>query len=331
MMGWYYYSMSILKLWWVLPIAAMVMLPGCIKNEATGRTQFNLLSSSQEVAMGLAAKPQMVQEFQGSVADPTLNAYVADLGMRLSKVTEGENPNLPWSFTFLNSDVVNAFALPGGQVFITRGLAKKLTNEAQLVGVLGHEIGHVTARHGGERISKQIGFEVVVQGLGAGTGSAELAQLSSQIAELTQLSYSRDQESESDSLGLRYMTKLNYNPIGQQQVMQIFAKMQADAGGSQNEWTATHPDPAKRVKLVGDEIARLYPTTQRDPRFKLNEAEYRSIMLARLALLPPAPDAERVLARRGVGAGLWCAHCREEEDEAKFPNFQMAKLPNEGS
>lgn len=281
--------------------------------------------------MGLTAKPQMVQEFQGSVADPTLNAYVVDLGTRLSKMTEAENPKLPWSFTFLNSDVVNAFALPGGQVFITRGLAKKLTNEAQLAGVIGHEIGHVTARHGGERMSKQLGFEVVVKALGAGTGSAELEQLSAQIAGLAQLSYSREQENESDSLGLRYMTRLNYNPIGQQQVMQIFAKMQADAGGKPNEWTSTHPDPATRVKLVGDEIAKSYAATQRDPRYKLNEAEYRSIMLARLALLPPAPDAERVLARRGVGAELWCAHCRGEEIGAKFPNDQMAKFPNEGS
>jgi len=304
--------MSILKQWWVLASVLVVMLPGCIKNDATGRTQFNVLSSAQEVEMGLAAKPQIVQEFQGSVADPVLNAYVVNLGMRLSKVTEGENPNLPWSFTFLNSDVVNAFALPGGQVFITRGLAKKLTNEAQLVGVLGHEIGHVTARHGGERISKQMGFEVVVKALGAGTGSAELEQLSGQVAQLAQLSYSRDQESESDSLGLRYMTRLNYNPIGQQQVMQIFAKLQADAGGKASEWTATHPDPATRIRRVGEEIAQSYAATQRNSKYKLNEAEYRTTMLARLALLPPAPDAERVLARRGVGLGLWCAHCRVE-------------------
>lgn len=274
--------------------------------------------------MGLAAKPQMVQEFQGSVADPVLNAYVVDLGMKLSKMTEGENPKLPWSFTFLNSEVVNAFALPGGQVFITRGLAKRLTNEAQLAGVIGHEIGHVTARHGGERISKQLGFEVVVKGLGAGTGSAELEQLSGQVAQLAQLSYSRDQESESDSLGLRYMTRLNYNPIGQQQVMQIFAKMQADAGGTANEWTATHPDPATRVKRVGEEIAKRYAATQRDPKYKLNEAEYRSTMLARLALLPPAPDAESVLARRGVGSGLWCSHCRV--DSENWPATPLAAV-----
>lgn len=271
--------------------------------------------------MGLESKPQMVQEFGGAVADPQLQAYVTDLGTRLSKVTEGDNPKLPWSFTLLNSDVVNAFALPGGQVFVTRGLAKRLTNEAQLAGVMGHEIGHATARHGGQRITKQLGLEIVVKAIEAGSGSQQITDLSNQVAQITLLAYSRDEENQADSLGLRYMSRLNYNPIGQVQVMQILADLQAQSGTKVNEWVSSHPDPASRVSRLTAEINTSYKATQTDPKFVLNEQRFRDSMLKRLAALPPAPDAVAVLAggsalpdsrssRLSIGSGGgWCLHC----------------------
>lgn len=300
-------------MWWVPVLAVLAAASGCARNLATGRNQFNVLSMQQEVQMGLASKDEIVSQFDGPVADQQLQAYLTELGQRLSQVTEGQSPTLPWSFTLLNSEVPNAFALPGGQVFITRGLAKRLSNEAQLAGVVGHEIGHVTARHGGERISKQIGFEVVVKGLGAGTGSRELEELSGQVAQITLLAYSREQEHESDSLGLRYMSKLGYNPIGQVQVMEMFATMQARGGTRCAEWTSTHPDPASRVQRLRDEISRSYAATQNDAKYKLNEAEYRSKMLDRLALLPPPPDADAPQTRLAIARmsehGTWCTHC----------------------
>ena len=304
-------------MWWVPVLAVLAAVSGCAKNLATGRNQFNVMSMQQEVQMGLSSKQEIIEQFQGAVPDAQLQAYLTDLGRRLSQVTEGDSPRLPWSFTLLNSDIPNAFALPGGQVFVTRGLAKRLTNEAQLAGVVGHEIGHVTARHGGERISKQLGFEVIVKGLGAGTGSPELEELSGQVAQITLMSYSRDQEHESDSLGVRYMSKLGYNPIGQVQVMELFAKMQAASGSKPSEWTSTHPDPANRVKRLRDEISRSYAATQKDPKYKLNEAEYRSKMLGRLALLPPPPDADAPETRLAIARlgdhGTWCAHCAAAE------------------
>jgi len=298
--------------------AALAIAPACSLNETTGENQFNLLSANQEVEMGLASKPEIVAEFGGEVTDPQLKAYVTDMGKRLAAATEGIGPGLPWSFTLLNSDVVNAFALPGGQVFVTRGLARRLTNEAQLAGVIGHEIGHATARHGGQRISKQLGAQIILQGLSAGTGSPELTSLGEQVAQLSLLSYSRDQEHQADSLGVRYMVRAKYNPIGQVQVMQLFADLSKQTGGSGNEWTSTHPDPANRVIRLREEIARSYAGTQRDPSLKVGEQEYRAKFLSRLAMLPPAPDdianggtarTRLAIGRVLANHGLWCGHC----------------------
>ncbi len=270
-------------------LLAGVVASGCTVNPATGRRQFNLLSTESEIAMGLEAKPQVIQEYGGEVSDPKLKAYVSDIGMRLAAETEGAGPEFPWSFTVLNSDVINAFALPGGQVFITKGLLAKMTNEAQLAGVLGHEVGHAVAEHGDERISQQLIASGVVAAATIAAADADDDLVRQGVPLLVGLSgqgfllhYSRDQEHESDLLGVRYMVRAGYDPRGQLQVMQIL--QEASGGGGGIEFFSTHPNPENRVDRIRGLIKGKYAYTQNNPSFQLYEERFRANVPASILL-----------------------------------------------
>lgn len=303
----------------VLVIAGVVgagVLGGCSKNIATGRSQLVGMSRDQEISTGAQYKPQMVEEFGGEVQAPAIRDYVTRIGQSLAAVTEGDNPSLPWEFTLLNSDVINAFALPGGKVFISRGLAEQMTNEAQLAGVLGHEIGHVTARHSSERFAQQTGLGVGAAILGAVVGAAAGDDSVGQAAGyavstgggMVVLKFSRDQESESDMLGMRYMSKVGYNPLGQRQVMEILAR--AAGEGSAPEFFATHPSPQTRIGRVQKLLDTTFRDTQNNPQYQLHEERFRRDFLAKLALLPDAPDKGQRETRLALGdPASWCVHC----------------------
>ena len=156
----------------LLPV--LFALTGCTTNPATGAKSFTLLSWEEEKQMGAQAAAGLAEQFGGEVGDTISSDYVREVGQKLLTGIEPGVPDLDWEFTLLNDDLINAFALPGGKVYITRGLAEKLENEAEMAGVLGHEIGHVTARHGNQRISKQIGFNAV---LGAAAVVGDLLRL----------------------------------------------------------------------------------------------------------------------------------------------------------
>lgn len=302
---------------------------GCSVNPATGKRQFAMMSMSQEIALGAEAAPQFTEEFGGPVPDPELHRYISDIGRRMAAETEGEFPSVPWEFTLLNSPVINAFALPGGKVFITRGLAERLQNEAQLAGVIGHEIGHVTARHGNQRISQATGFQIgmVIVATVAGASaerSATAAAVQAAIpavmigGQLVLLKFGRDEELEADALGIRYMSRVGYNPLGQRQVMEIFAGLSSGAA-REPEWLATHPFPENRVERITRMLAGEYAYTQNDPAFRLGESEYRRNVLDRLRALPPAPVPAALLPLSAPGSaegtfaigavGSWCGCC----------------------
>ena len=208
--------------------------------------QAKYLSWQEEIAMGEQYKGELLKEMGGEVARADLREYVREIGMKLVQTTAQDDPgylNLPWEFFLLDSDVINAFALPGGKIYMSRGLAQLMTNEAQLAGVLGHEIGHVTARHTNERYSRAMNAQIGIGVLGAvlGSGAGELAtQSAAQITQIALLSYDRDQESESDLLGMRYMTRAGYNPVGQRDVMLI---LKSKAGGSNQPAFRFHRPP----------------------------------------------------------------------------------------
>jgi len=279
-------------------VFAISASPGCSRNPATGELQLSPMSVQQEIALGAQAMPELIDEYGGESDDPTLRDYVERIGAEVATYTEEYNPDLPWEFTLLDSDVVNAFALPGGKVFITEGLMARMTNEAQLAGVLGHEIGHVTARHAANQISQQMAIAGLSYAVlrGAGAGESRLMQMIvGQTGQGFLLKFSRDDELQSDELGIRYMVRADYDPLGQLQVMEILDDVQAEYGSGPPEFLSTHPYPETRIEYIRRLIETEYAYTQDNSRFDLHEDRFRRIALPRLG----------DVRRRGVRPGAW--------------------------
>ncbi|MFA6044239.1 MAG: M48 family metallopeptidase [Phycisphaerales bacterium] len=285
------------KLWTLAGvILAAAFAGGCTYNKTTGRSQFNALSRDEEIQIGTQGKAEMTKEYGGEVAKAELRQYVTEVGMKLVKTTAVDDPDyqtLPWEFTLLDSDVINAFALPGGKVFMSRGLAVKLTNEAELAGVLGHEVGHVMARHTNERFARAAGLSVGAGLVDAILGGDIATTLAGNFGDIALRGYDRSQESEADTLGVRYMVRANYNPVGQQQVMELLDTV-TGKDGRPPEFLSTHPDPGKRAKAVAALISSQYPTTQNNPAYVLKEAEYRQRFLSKISLAYPNADESRL-------------------------------------
>src|SRR2546423_1096942 len=218
---------------------------GCATNPATGARQFMLVSESQEIAMGRDYDKQVVASI-GLYADSALQRYIQQFGMRLAATSE--RPNLPWTFHVVDDPVVNAFALPGGFIYVTRGILAHLNSEAGLAGVVGHEIGHVTARHSASQMTKQQLAQVgLVVGSIASSEFGRYAGLASQALGVLFLKYSRDNERQADDLGLRYMRRVNYDPREMPHVFEMLTRVsQTQGGGRVPEWLAPHPRPQNR-------------------------------------------------------------------------------------
>jgi len=329
-----------------LLLAAGLLTQGCSTNPATGKRSFTLLSWEQERAMGSEAAPQFTEQFGGEVPSPRATAYVTGVGNRLVEGVEPGVPQLEWEFTLLDSPVINAFALPGGKVFFSRGLAEELDNEAQMAGVIGHEIGHVTARHGNQRMSQQIGFNALITGLAVGVGVADADSDFRQVGQLAVpalaiggnvvlLKYGRDEESEADMLGMRYMARAGYNPRGQLSVMEVLRDASAGSGRPP-EWLSTHPYPETRMERIQEILGERYAHTRNNPDYGLFPERYQDQMLDELARLPPPPEPsarapveadERaagpvILATIEAGEkefdpgdpASWCGHCAHAGD-----------------
>lgn len=235
----------------------------CTVNPATGGRQFVLMTEAQEIQLGRDADRDIVAEM-GLYPDEDLQNYVKDLGARLAQASE--RPHLPWTFRVLDDPLINAFALPGGYIYVTRGILAYLDSEAELVGVLGHEIGHVTARHSVSRISRA---QLAQLGLGVGMILAPELQpyvgLASTSLELLFLKFSRDDERQADALGVRYMARLGYDPARLAGVMEMLSRVTSEEAGPRGpEWLATHPNPENREKLILDLAART-PLPQTPP------------------------------------------------------------------
>ena len=198
--------------------------------------------------MGREADAQIVASL-GLYPDSAVQAYVRDLAMPMALASE--RPNLPWTFRVLDDPVVNAFALPGGFVYITRGIMSHLTSEAELMGVLGHEIAHVTAKHSVNQISRQ---QLYTLGLGVGMIFSEtvrdFGQAAMQGLQVLFLKYGRDDESQADELGFRYMTAQGYDPREMSRVFAMLNQVGAQSGQRIPEWLSTHPDPGRRAESI---------------------------------------------------------------------------------
>ncbi|UCD24900.1 MAG: M48 family metalloprotease [Gemmatimonadota bacterium] len=228
---------------------------GCAVNPATGQRQLMLVSESQEIAMGQEADPSISAMF-GIYEDADLQQYVARLGDSLAAISE--RPQLPWTFRVVDDPIVNAFALPGGFIYVSRGIMAHFNSEAQLVSVLGHEIGHVTARHSASQMSEQ---QLAQIGLVAGAVivpdvAARYGGIAQQALGILFLKFSRDDERQADMLGFRYMTRVGYDPNEMPEVFDMLGRV-TEAGGGRGlpVWLSTHPDPGDREQRINTMIA----------------------------------------------------------------------------
>jgi predicted Zn-dependent protease len=238
-------------------ISSAAWLTGCATNPVTGKQELALMSEAQEIELGRQSDREVIASI-GLYPDDRLQQYVQSLGTRLAAASE--RPNLPWTFRVVDDASVNAFALPGGFVYVTRGIMTHLTSEAELVSVMGHEIGHVTARHSVSQMSKQ---QLAGLGLGLAMIFVPEARPYSDLAQtgmgLMFLKFSRQDESQADDLGLKYLVQAGYDPRPMTEVFELLERVsQSSPGGRLPQWLASHPDPAARRETIGKEIAETH-------------------------------------------------------------------------
>ena len=244
---------------------------GCATNPATGSKEISFVSRGRELEMGREADPAIIAEY-GLYGDKALAAYVDSLGQRLAKVSH--LPDLDWHFRLLDSPVVNAFALPGGYIYVTRGILAYMNSEAQLAGVLGHEIGHVTARHTAQQVTQQ---QIAQVGLIAGTILVEqfrpYSGLAAQGLGMLFLKYSRDHETQADELGIQYAVRAGYDPREIPATYATLKRIAERQGQSLPSFLSTHPDPGDR-EIRTRQLAQA-SVSSRDDGLRVGTAEYR--------------------------------------------------------
>lgn len=238
-----------------IPLAACLLASaGCATNPATGERQLApIMSAEQEARAGAEAHPKILKAYGGTYGDEKLGSYVAGITARIVKATN--RPDGPYRVTVLDSPVINAFALPGGYVYVTRGLMALVNDEAELAGVIGHEIGHVNARHSAQRQTAALGTSLLGAVLGAVVGSDALNQIAGLGGQGLLASYSRDQEYEADMLGVRYLAGAGYDPYAASDFLESMGAQQglnakvrnAEYDASRNDWLASHPGTPDRV------------------------------------------------------------------------------------
>jgi predicted Zn-dependent protease len=243
-------------------VIALVALVGYFArtsvNPLTGEKQRVALSPEQEIALGVKSAPEMAAQMGGLSRNPQAIALVRRTGERLASRSLAAKSPYKYSFHVLaDPRTVNAFALPGGPIFITEGLLRLLKTEGELAAVLGHEIGHVIARHSSERLAKQQLTQGLVGAVVVGSGDYTAGQIGQMVGGMINMKYGREDELESDALGIRISAEAGYDPRAMVRVMEVLA--QASGGSRQPEFVSTHPAPENRAARIREEIAKQFP------------------------------------------------------------------------
>jgi len=250
----------------VAAVAVISYFSSSQMNPVTGEKQYVKLNTEQEIALGLQAAPEMAQQFGGPSDNAQGRQKVARIGAEIVEKSGAKKGQYPFEFHLLDDEkTVNAFALPGGQIFITDALFDRLSTDGELAGVLAHEIGHVVGRHGAEHMAKQ----QLQQGL---TGAAVIAAtdpnnpnsaqrnavIAGMVGSMIAMKYGRGDELESDRLGVRFMTEAGYDPNSMIRVMEVL-KEASGGGGGRPEFMSTHPDPGNRIQKIKEAIQAEFP------------------------------------------------------------------------
>jgi predicted Zn-dependent protease len=300
----------------------------CAVNPVTGRSELALVSftEAEEVKLGAQAYTPAVQQQGGFYRDKALEAYVQGVGMRLARVSH--RPNLNYRYRVLNSSVPNAFALPGGFIVINRGLLVGLKSEAEMAAVLGHETGHVTAKHSLAGYQRALATNVLLAGVSiAAGGTTGVMELSGITSSLVNNGFSREQEREADWLGIDYMVKAGYNPEGAVQLQEYFY---SELEGGKNPMFVeglfrTHPFSRERMDNARAYIAKRYPKTVKNPNFTFNETIFLK-KTTRLRKVQKAYDladeGDKLLKEKRYSEALakYRAAAAREPEQAPFPS-----------
>ena len=254
-----------------LLLGLLVIMVACAINPVTGKKEFMLVTNADEMALGKQTDILVTEQY-GIYPDQKLQEYLTQVGLKI--VPNTHRPDLPYTFKVVDTDIVNAFAVPGGYVYFTRGIMAYLNDEAEMAGVMGHELGHVSARHTAEQITKS---QVVQLGFGLGSMLSETfrqyAGLANFGVELLFLRFSRDNERQSDDLGVEYSTKSGYDANRMADFFVTLERMQPSDGSAVPAWFSTHPNPVDRVTAVKaktNEWQAKYP----NQKFAVNQEEY---------------------------------------------------------
>lgn len=244
----------------VIALVALVTYFGSTSiNPLTGEKQRVALKPEEEIALGLKSAPEMAAQMGGLSANGEAQALVQRVGARLVRQSFAAKSQYRFSFHVLaDRRTINAFALPGGPVFVTEGLMRQLRTEGELAAVLGHEIGHVIARHSSEHLAKAQLTQSLIGAAVVGTGDYTAAQIGQVVGSLINMRYGRDDELESDALGIRITSEAGYDPRAMIGVMGTLAK--ASSGSRQPEFFSTHPRPENRQARIREEIAKRFPS-----------------------------------------------------------------------
>lgn len=315
-----------------LAIVAVLATAACSTNPVTGKSQLDLLGESQEIALGAQLYPAYIQDSLGAIADEALQGLVARTGEAVARV--GHRPSLPYAFVAVNEPAVNAFALPGGKICITRGLLARLESEDGLAAVLGHEVGHVTARHAVAAYNRQVLATALLLG-GAAVMEAkdvqgrELITLGAVVgAQLALAHYSREQERQSDRLGLEYSVAAGYSPLGLVETHRVLLELQKSQPGLLARLFASHPMSSERL-ATAEAAAEALPADVRS-REKRVEPYLRAVQPLRA--VRPAWDLAhegRVLLTQGKkreGAELLARAAQQAPEEGVIRTLHAVAL-----
>ncbi len=257
-----------------LLICGLFLVTGCAVNPITGQDQFMLIPESQELEIGQAYAPEIEKQMGGRIPNEAVQAYIDSVGQRIARVSH--RPDIQYHFAALDHKTINAFALPGGYIFITKGMLVKLNNESELAGVLAHETTHVVARHASEAMSRQIGMQLLLAAAVSSTNSAVAAQAADVAQQIIALRFSRDDERQADRIGMDYMVAAGYDPHGMVETMRM---LERENEVSPIDFLSSHPSPQNRIAYLAGRIESKYSNAT---GLKIGTEEFRHAVRDRL-------------------------------------------------
>jgi predicted Zn-dependent protease len=291
---------------WLSSMAAAGYVFGCATDPVTGKKQFMLVSEDTEIQIDRQYAPLQISTDYGSVQDSELNSYVGQVGNKMA--AKSHRTHMPYSFRVVNATYVNAYAFPGGTIAATRGIMLSLENEAELAALLGHELGHVNARHSAEQMSKGQLTQAVVGGIAvvAGTQSAALGNLAGQLGQISAgallARYSRDNEREADALGIEYMVGANYGSQGFVGLMDMLNSMSKHKGGSVELLFATHPMSQERYDTAVQSANTTYKSALDGPLYRERYMDHTAGLRANKTVIEEIQKGEKEMAQRKYDA-----------------------------